>query len=65
MYLPSKNKLLTLIVFAMILPDARSELVYHCTTQKNKVHSYSMDEVKELLLLIRLLHDFFYDRSAI
>ena len=47
MYLPSNNKVLSLIVLAMILPDARGELVYDCTTQKNKVHSFSMVEVKE------------------
>ena len=46
-YAPTNNKILSLIVLAMILPDARSKLVYDCTTQKNNIHSFSFDEVKE------------------
>ena len=46
LYMPTNNKIISLIVLAMILPEARGELVYDCTNQKNKVHSFSLDEVK-------------------
>ena len=45
--MPTNNKIISLIVLAMILPEARGELVYDCTNQKNKVHSFSLEDVKE------------------
>ena len=29
-----------------MLPDAKDELVYDCTSQKNAVHAFSLNEVK-------------------
>ena len=47
LFLPANNKMFLLIMLACLLPEARSELVYDCTSSKNTIHSFSMTEVKE------------------
>ena len=47
LFLPTNNKLVLLIMLACLLPEAKSELVYDCTSTKNTIHSFSLTEVKE------------------
>ena len=47
LFLPANNKMILLVMLACLLPEARSELVYDCTSSKNTIHSFSMTEVKE------------------
>ena len=47
LFLPANNKMVLLVMLACLLPEAKCELVYDCTSAKNTIHSFSMTEVKE------------------
>ena len=46
LFFPTNNKIILLVLLAVMLPEAKAELVYDCTSQKNTVHSFSLNEVK-------------------
>ena len=46
LFFPNNNKIVLLVLVAVMLPDAKAELVYDCTSQKNAVHAFSLNEVK-------------------
>ena len=47
LFLPANNKMVLLVMLACLLPEAKCELVYDCTSAKNTIRSFSMTEVKE------------------
>ena len=46
LFFPNNKRILLLVLIAVMLPDAKAELVYDCTSQKNAVHAFSLNEVK-------------------
>ena len=47
LFIPTNNKLVLLVMLACLLPEAKGELDYDCTSTQNTIHSFSMTEVKE------------------
>ena len=47
LFIPTNNKLVLLVMLACLLPEAKAQLVYDCTSAQNTIHSFSLTEVKE------------------